>query len=103
MQKHPFSKLSYEENVGVYLIQPKKVMEHRTTNANPKTNTKSEPIPPPKLPSSKDPQLWRDLTAFWLVGICVDYTFHIMLVAANDLLSDNHIPEVYFTFDSTSE
>lgn len=50
----------------------------------------------------KDAQLWRDLSAFWLIGICVDYGFHIMLVAANDLLSDEKADdenEVFFSLN----
>lgn len=52
------------------------------------TSNSREPSTSTKT-GTKDPQLWRDLTAFWLIGICVDYGFHMMLVAANDLLSDD--------------
>lgn len=34
----------------------------------------------------KDQQLWRDLTAFWLLGLCNNYGYVVMLSAAHDII-----------------
>lgn len=34
----------------------------------------------------KDPQLWRDLVAFWFLGLCNNYGYVVMLSAAHDIL-----------------
>lgn len=55
---------------------------NQTSSTSASTNTQKPEATP------KDPQLWRDLTAFWLMGLCNLFGFFIMLVAAHDLLHD---------------
>lgn len=35
----------------------------------------------------KDAGRWRDLTAFWLLGLCNNYGYVVMLSAAHDIIS----------------
>lgn len=35
----------------------------------------------------QDKCLWRDLTAFWLLGMCNNYGYVVMLSAAHDIIS----------------
>lgn len=34
----------------------------------------------------RDPQLWRDLTAYWLLGLTNNYGYVVMLSAAHDII-----------------
>lgn len=34
----------------------------------------------------KDPQRWRDLTAYWILGLCNNYGYVVMLSAAHDII-----------------
>ncbi|XP_011179303.2 battenin [Zeugodacus cucurbitae] len=40
------------------------------------------PHPPPK-----DRKLWRDLTAYWILGLCNNYGYVVMLSAAHDIIA----------------
>lgn len=40
----------------------------------------------------RDPHLWRDLVAYWFLGLCNNYGYVVMLSAAHDIL--NHFNEV---------
>lgn len=35
----------------------------------------------------KDTGRWRDLTAFWILGLCNDYGYTVMLTAAHDIIN----------------
>lgn len=35
---------------------------------------------------SNDPEHWRDLVAFWILGMCNNYGYVIMLSAAHDII-----------------
>ncbi|XP_014088453.1 battenin [Bactrocera oleae] len=37
--------------------------------------------------STKDNGLWRDLVAYWLLGLCNNYGYVVMLTAAHDIIS----------------
>lgn len=45
-----------------------------------KTNGKSDKS------KIKDPQRWRDLTAYWILGLCNNYGYVVMLSAAHDII-----------------
>lgn len=34
----------------------------------------------------RDPGRWRDLTAYWILGLCNNYGYVVMLSAAHDIL-----------------
>lgn len=34
----------------------------------------------------KDPGRWRDLTAYWILGLCNNYGYVVMLSAAHDII-----------------
>lgn len=34
-----------------------------------------------------DPERWRDLTAFFFLGICNNFGFNVILTAAHDIIS----------------
>jgi hypothetical protein len=36
----------------------------------------------------KDPQLWRDLVAYWILGMCNNYGYVVMLTAAHDIIKE---------------
>lgn len=36
---------------------------------------------------SKDKGLWRDLTAYWILGLCNNYGYVVMLSAAYDIIA----------------
>ncbi|XP_059609156.1 battenin [Phlebotomus argentipes] len=37
---------------------------------------------------TKDRQLWRDLVAYWILGLCNNYGYVVMLSAAHDILAE---------------
>lgn len=39
-------------------------------------------------PKVKDPDRWRDLTAFWFLGICNNFGFNVILTAAHDIITE---------------
>ncbi|XP_055855569.1 battenin-like [Episyrphus balteatus] len=45
-------------------------------------------------PEQKDKQLWRDLVAFWILGLCNNFGYVVMLSAAHDIIA---------RFDETTE
>lgn len=34
----------------------------------------------------RDPGRWRDLTAYWILGLCNNYGYVVMLSAAHDII-----------------
>lgn len=50
----------------------------------------------------RDPQLWRDLVAYWFLGLCNNYGYVVMLSAAHDILehfngvSDQVLSSIFF-------
>lgn len=36
----------------------------------------------------RDPGRWRDLTAYWILGLCNNYGYVVMLSAAHDVLQN---------------
>ncbi|XP_065362169.1 battenin-like [Calliphora vicina] len=38
----------------------------------------------------EDKNLWRDLTAFWILGLCNNYGYNVMLSAAHDIIGQFH-------------
>ncbi|XP_053680491.1 battenin isoform X2 [Anopheles nili] len=60
------------------------------------TNTGDDPSPsvvpltvddPEQVPP-KDKGLWRDLVAYWILGLCNNYGYVVMLTAAHDILKE---------------
>lgn len=46
----------------------------------------------------KDSGRWRDLTAYWILGLCNNYGYVVMLSAAHDIISRMNDPNgVSFT------
>ena len=39
--------------------------------------------------SSQPPRSWRNLAGFWLLGLCNNYAYVIMLSAAHDILGND--------------
>lgn len=58
----------------------------------------------------KDPSRWRDLTAYWILGLCNNYGYVVMLSAAHDIIgrfsgeevriNSNNINIIYISSDS---
>lgn len=42
--------------------------------------------------TTRDPRIWRDLVAYWFLGLCNNYGYVVMLSAAHDILE--HFNEV---------
>lgn len=40
----------------------------------------------PEKSKIKDPSRWRDLTAYWILGLCNNYGYVVMLSAAHDII-----------------
>ncbi|XP_067647801.1 battenin-like [Eurosta solidaginis] len=50
------------------------------------------PVSPHPIP--KDRKQWRDLTAYWILGLCNNYGYVVMLSAAHDIIAQfQHAPE----------
>nr|CAD7260620.1 unnamed protein product [Timema shepardi]CAD7569901.1 unnamed protein product [Timema californicum] len=49
----------------------------------------SEESAPPLLWSLRANRQWRNLVAYWLLGLCNNYGYVVMLSAAHDILSQN--------------
>lgn len=47
-----------------------------------------------------DRHLWRDLVAFWILGMCNNYGYVVMLSAAHDIIGrfDDHAVSSFFLF-----
>jgi len=41
-------------------------------------------------PKPKDKGMWRDLTAYWFLGLCNNYGYVVMLSAAHDIIAQFH-------------
>lgn len=46
----------------------------------------------------KDGGLWRDLAAFWILGLCNNYGYVVMLSAAHDIIGRFGGEHVRFSF-----
>lgn len=51
------------------------------------------------LPKRKDQQLWRDLLAYWILGLCTNYGYVVVLSAAHDILTQFDGRKVCTIFD----
>lgn len=40
-----------------------------------------------KAQKIKDTERWRDLTAYWIIGLCNNYGYVVMLSAAHDIIA----------------
>ncbi|XP_052865627.1 battenin [Anopheles cruzii] len=56
--------------------------ESASPSVVPLTDGDTEDAPP------KDKGLWRDLVAYWILGLCNNYGYVVMLTAAHDILKD---------------
>lgn len=56
------------------------------------SSTKEVVVAPPVEPHAlrKDKSLWRDLTAYWILGLCNNYGYVVMLSAAHDIIGQFH-------------
>lgn len=57
------------------------------------TNDKNKIDAPVELKTElirTDRGLWRDLTAYWLLGLCNNYGYVVMLSAAHDIIHQFH-------------
>lgn len=34
-----------------------------------------------------DPQIWRDLLAYWILGLCTEFGYVVIISAAHDILN----------------
>lgn len=34
----------------------------------------------------EDPQLWRDILAYWILGLCTEFGYVVIICAAHDIL-----------------
>lgn len=66
-------------------------------------STSQQPVvvAPPVEPHNmrKDKSLWRDLTSYWILGLCNNYGYVVMLSAAHDIIGQFHhdvSPKVLF-------
>lgn len=46
--------------------------------------------------TTEDRSLWRDLLAFWILGLCNNYGYVVMLCAAHDIINKFDKSEVNF-------
>lgn len=46
---------------------------------------------------SKEKGLWRDLTAYWILGLCNNYGYVVMLSAAFDIIArfGSHVGKIF--------
>uniref|UniRef100_T1PIM3 Battenin n=1 Tax=Musca domestica TaxID=7370 RepID=T1PIM3_MUSDO len=56
------------------------------------STTKEVVVAPPVEPHNlrKDKSLWRDLTSYWILGLCNNYGYVVMLSAAHDIIGQFH-------------
>lgn len=53
-----------------------------------RASAKSDELPINDVASPvKDVGLWRDLTAYWFLGLCNNYGYVVMLSAAHDIIA----------------
>lgn len=55
-------------------------LKHETNN----NNKRLESNEPKK--KQGDPQLWRDIVAYWILGLCVEFGYVVIISAAHDIL-----------------
>lgn len=61
-------------------------MSAKQEDTNSYSNERAE-ISKEEKTTTKDPQLWRDLTAYWFLGLCNNYGYVVMLSAAHDIIA----------------
>jgi len=44
--------------------------------------------------AAKDVGLWRDLSAYWILGLCNNYGYVVMLTAAHAIIKDLEVHKV---------
>lgn len=44
--------------------------------------------------NSDDPQLWRNLLAYWILGLCTEFGYVVIICAAHDILHRFESPDV---------
>ncbi|XP_055385589.1 battenin-like [Condylostylus longicornis] len=74
-------------------LSTKDVLSSNEEKPNDQNNTNQIKEETPKVSKPSDPQLWRDLLAFWFLGLCNNYGYVVMLSAAHDIIGkfdDNH-------------
>lgn len=57
--------------------------ESASPSVVPLTDNEGDEARPPK-----DKGLWRDLVAYWILGLCNNYGYVVMLTAAHDILKE---------------
>lgn len=53
---------------------------------------------PSAATKAKDAHLWRDLTAYWILGLCNNYGYVVMLSAAHDIIGrfgGEHVSDLF--------
>lgn len=43
----------------------------------------------------KDQQLWRDILAYWILGLCTEFGYVVIISAAHDILHRFQAPKVW--------
>ncbi|XP_061401354.1 battenin-like [Musca vetustissima] len=59
-----------------------------SSNPTTKEVVVAAPVEPHNL--RKDKSLWRDLTSYWILGLCNNYGYVVMLSAAHDIIGQFH-------------
>lgn len=54
------------------------------SKTEPETDDRVAAVEPPE----RDRGLWRDLTAYWMLGLCNNYGYVVMLTAAHDIIKE---------------
>lgn len=57
-----------------------------TQDINGSNDKKKSSPATPSTSKEKDTQLWRDLAAYWILGLCNNYGYVVMLSAAHDII-----------------
>lgn len=47
---------------------------------------------------NKDQQLWRDILAYWILGLCTEFGYVVIISAAHDILHRFEAPKVWMPF-----
>lgn len=72
-------------NVKREITEKKKEREKHYVDVGRKTKQKKMTTAPKK---DTDKGLWRDLVAFWILGLCNNFGYVVMLTAAHDIISE---------------
>lgn len=43
----------------------------------------------------KDQQLWRDIVAYWILGLCTEFGYVVIISASHDILHRFQVPKVW--------